>query len=293
MPYIPVNIKLTRSTRYLAPFTAKGEILCPDRIPQGQRSFMLVLIDWDDEQRKTELTFHKPTSGGGDIRFDGPDGPTKKVVDGDAQELFAIYGRAPTAGSAPDVNLVMRDEKNEERARAPMSVGPPATAVQIRAENGTDPAPLFVVPETSARFKAVATPAASGTFRWASVPSSALGIRGDKDKQVVEVVRHRVPGSYGTLCALFTPQNGPAIMAVHSLRPGYPGRIEDRSVAPEFREAATGHRFLPAGTPFTIVDRNGVVVFSGTLDANARFLTTFPLEAEYELKVAGFEGLST
>src|SRR5215213_3140450 len=228
MPYIPLNIKLTRSTRYLAPFTAKGEILCPDRIPQGQQSFVLVIIDWAGKQKKVELTFDKPTSGGGDIRFDGPDGPTKKVLDGDAQELLAIYGRTPTAGSAPDVDLVVRDEKDEERARVPLSVGPSTTGVQIRAENGTAPAHLFMVPETSARFRAVATPATPGNLRWASVPSSTLEVKGDKDKQLVEVLARAPSGLFRptgfdeapALCALFTPTGGgPAVMAVHRIWP--------------------------------------------------------------------------
>src|SRR5215211_7322197 len=160
MPHIPLDIKITRSTSCLAPFTATGEILCPDRIPQGQRSFMMVLIDWAGKAGEAELFFNKPTSGGGDIRFDGPDGPTKKVIDEDTQEVLVIYGQAPTAGSTPDVELVVRDEKTEY-TRVLMSVGPPATDVQVKAENGKDPAQLFMVPETNARFKAVVTPAAS------------------------------------------------------------------------------------------------------------------------------------
>jgi hypothetical protein len=225
MPHIPLELEVTRSSRYLAPHTAKGEILCPDRIPQGERSFMMVLVDWAGSQRKTELTFHKPTSGGGDIRFDGPDGPTKKVLDGDTHELLVIYGQAPTAGSAPDVDLVVRDE-DKERRRVSMSVGPPATTVQIRAENGTDPAPPFMVPETGARFKAVASPAAAGSFRWASVPSSALEIKGGKDKEIVEVTARApagfIPSSFDdapALCALFTPTGGQAVMVVHRIWP--------------------------------------------------------------------------
>jgi hypothetical protein len=255
MPYIPVNIKLTRSTRYLAPFTAKGEILCPDLIPQGQQSFMVVFIDWSGKQKKVELSFEKPTSGGGDIRFDGPDGPTKKVIDGDAQELFVIYGRAPTAGNAPDVNLVMRDEKNEERARAPMSVGPPATTVQIRAENGTDPAPLFMVPETSARFRAVAAPATPGSFRWAGVPSNTVQIRGSAENELVEVVASAPSGlvrpagfdEAPALCALFTPAGGgPAVMAVHRIWPLT--APEERGPFPVGRTTYTAPNFtIPAG----------------------------------------------
>jgi len=227
MPHISLKLKVTRSTRYLAPHTAKGEILCPDRIPQGERSFMMVLIDWSDSQRKTELIFHKPTSGGGDIRFDGPDGPTKKVLNGDTQELLVIYGQAPTAGSAPDVDLIVRDE-DKERARVSMSVGPLTTGVQIRAQDGTAPAHIFMVPETSARFRAVAAPATPGSFRWAGVPSNTVQIRGSAENELVEVAASAPSGlvrptgldEAPALCALFTPTGGgPAVMAVHRIWP--------------------------------------------------------------------------
>jgi hypothetical protein len=70
----------------------------------------------------------------------------------------------------------------------------------------------------------------------------------------------------------------------------YYGRIEDRSAAPFNARQDTGHAYL-ANTPFTIVDHNGVTVLSGTTDANGNFSAALPPGQEYELRLAGYEGL--
>ena len=68
------------------------------------------------------------------------------------------------------------------------------------------------------------------------------------------------------------------------------GQVEDRSAAPNNSRSDTAHIYL-ADTAYEIVDGSGTVVASGTTDKSGGFQASLPGPAEYELRIAGYQGI--
>ncbi|MBI3953186.1 MAG: hypothetical protein HY330_01590 [Chloroflexi bacterium] len=296
MPRADVPVEIARATICKKGWPAHVVVMCSDRIPQGEVSKMLLTVTWPAAESTAELGFGRATgSAKGEVVFGSAVGPATNTLAGNHSDLVDIYGKvASTPGSRePDVALTVT---LGEVSRSPvhLSVGDVAIALAVHAEDGVAPPPVSLTPDVATRLKAAVVPATAGSFVWATTDATAIEIIDDKHDGLVEVKGHTPLVPDRKLCVLFTPQDGsPAVMAVHTLSVGvrYFGQIEDRSVAPEYAEAATGHRFLPAGTPFSIVDGGGNTVSSGVTKADGRFDVMLPAGAPYELKVPDFEGL--
>jgi len=204
--------------------------LCPDRIPIGTPSTLFLDIAWrrrreegtepprPENAQPTTLTFRKRTpAAGGDVSWDAAGVQKTKGFPGDFHDLLDVYGVSSTSGSEADVDLVVAIE-GDDRGKIPLSVGPLATTVRIRAENGTDPARQRVTAGTTTRFRAVVDPPMPGSFRWFSLSPDALEITGAARGESVEVVGRSAGAADRKLVVLFSPDGGgPDAVAVHSV----------------------------------------------------------------------------
>lgn len=240
MPLRTIGKEVTRGTICKDTFRAQVTIACSDRIPAGEASRLYLNVQWrrrrnegevpgqPDDARPITLTLRKLTAAAsGEIRFDAHDGPTTKGFARDVDQFLVIFGQTATAGSTPDVGLDVSIE-GELQATVNLSVGPVATTLAIRAENGVDEPGFFILPDTQTRLTAVATPASPGIFGWVSAhPDLLLGSPVTTPTVGLSV---RSPGGplppvadrSMRLAALFTPDSGEgSVMAVHELFPIY------------------------------------------------------------------------
>jgi hypothetical protein len=298
MPYSERAAELTRGTLcWTKHQNVEMRLMCPDRIPPNGSVPLAVFVTRRGETLEgVGMTLRLTFSGTGRVTFDRAGGPTEKTLNGNVFALFELFGGAATSSAAPDVTLEVELD-GETYTDIRLSVAAPSGQVEIKAENGTDAPAASLNPGATARFKAVPSGgiALPGQFQWMSVEPAALVIEGRAPNaargETVEVSARAPVLAHRTLAVLFRPDGGgPAVMAVHRLQAEYKGRVEDRSVAPEYREAGTAHIF-PA-IPFTIVDAAGTQVHAGTLNANGRFQVLLPPAGRYELRVPGFEGLT-
>lgn len=297
MPYSERKVEITRGTLCWSKHqNVEMRLMCPDRIPPGGSAPLAVFVTRKGETLEdVGMTLRLTFSGTGRVSFDSAGGPAEKTLNGNVFAVFELFGGAATSSAAPDVTLEV-DLDGETYKDIKLSVAAPSGQVEIKAENGTDAPAASLNPGAKARFKAVLSAGAAlpGKFQWMSVEPPALVIEGPAataaQGEIVEVAARTPALAHRTLAVLFKPDaGGPGVMAVHRLKAEYKGRVEDRSVAPEYRETATAHIF-PA-IPFTIVDAAGTQVHAGTLDANGRFQVLLPPAGSYELKVTGFSGL--
>lgn len=272
-------------------------ILCPDRIPVGVSASLLFAVKWTPPRLdgETEISFRKLTNAAsGEIRFDTADGDAVKQFQGDVRQLLTIVGRTATTGSAADVGFSVKID-GDERASFSMSVGNVTNNVRIQAEDGVSAPPPVIVANTRTKLKALADPAAPGSFTWASLDEAAVEISNDPHDGLVDLSAHAPMIANRKLCVVFTPQGGgQALMALHTVDVGANlfGRIEDRSVAPEFSAPTTAHRFPPA-LAFKIFNEAGGEVFAGVTQADGSFNIKVAPAAQYELRVQDFEGLAS
>jgi hypothetical protein len=229
MPYqAKIGREITRGTISRDRWRADVTVMCPDRIPVGGTAEMLVIVSWrkaqadedlpdiPEDARPITLTFRKLSStGGGDIRFDRRDGPIVKGFTANAERLYLIHGQAATVGDQSDVALDIHIE-GELRTSIPLSVGPAATRVQVRASDGAT-VPRDLVPALErVRYKAITTPPTPGRFQWAVMGAAGLTIVGPADQETVTAMAGEATGVQRALCVLLTPEDGgPAVMAVH------------------------------------------------------------------------------
>lgn len=240
MPLRTIGREVTRGTICKDTFRAQVTIVCSDRIPAGEASRLYLSVRWrerrdggevpgqPDDARPITLTLRKLTAAAsGEIRFDALDGPTTKGFTRDVDQFLVIFGQSATAGSTPDVGLDVSIE-GELQATVNLSVGPVATTVAIRAENGVDEAGFFILPDTQTRLTAVATPATPGIFGWVSahpdlllsspVTTPTVGLSARRPTGALPPVADRTMN----LAVLFTPDSGEgSVMAVHELFPVY------------------------------------------------------------------------
>ncbi len=229
MAFQSVSADIVRGT--ITRSTARVEIrlAAADRIPQGSNSFLALSISYPQEVIPVELRLVRQgaAGGGGDIRFDGPAGPTSRRFEQNTSALIPLHGLAPTAGSQPDVELQVFVNE-ERRPGLRLAVGAAAGTVAIMAENGSDAAPEFLLPGTPLRLKAVPNPAGGGNVRWFSFPPDVLQVRGTAQQDIAEVTL-AAPATLPPradravrLAALFEPTGGgPAAMAVQEFWPIY------------------------------------------------------------------------
>jgi hypothetical protein len=254
-----IGKELTRSTICVRRSRATVTLMCSDRVAVGTPSELFVGVHWSNFEGEVTLTFRKVTSGvGGEIRFDAVDGPASRTFSSTGRQLVRIVGVTPTAGVGPDVMLDVLIE-GEAVEHLPLSVGPVATTVAVRAADGVSPAPELVFPASLLKLKAVPTPAGPATFQWLTAQPALVSIVGPAGAADVEV-RPGATASPGltapdgsvAVCVLVKPAAGPAVMAVHHIwtlfdpeQPGpYPvGRTT--YTAPDFTIAA-GREGWPA-----------------------------------------------
>ncbi len=225
-----IGKEVTRSTICVSRWRAGVTLTCADRIPVKTPAPLLLSITWrrqrdgkeepgqPDDAKPIVLTLRKAAaSAGGEIRFDGKDGPQQKGFSKDTQEVLTLVGRSASTKGA-DVELVVSIEDEEQKPPILLSVGPLETEVEIKAENGTDTAPSFLLPEQPVRLKAVLKgKGADGTFTWLSGSEAVLTLKSGADKEAVEIVGHSAAEAKTTLAVLFTPKEGPAVLAIHEV----------------------------------------------------------------------------
>src|SRR5215203_2943954 len=297
MPYSERKVELTRGTLcWTKHQNVELRLMCPDRIPPNGSAPLAVQITRKGKTLEgVGMILRLTSSGSGQVRFDSAGGPADKALTGNVFTLFELFGRAATSSAVPDVTLEVELD-GETYKDIKLAVAAPAGQVEIKAENGTGAPAASLNAGATARFKAVPGGGAAlpGQFQWMSVEPAALAIQGPAATaakgEVVEVSARTPVAAHRTLAVLFKPGGGgPAVMAVHRLKAEYKGRVEDRSVAPEYTKTATAHVF-PA-VPFKIVNAAGTEVHAGTLDAAGRFQALLPPAGSYELQVPGFQGL--
>lgn len=225
-----IGKEVTRSTICVSRWRASVTLTCADLIPVEKPAPLLLSITWrrqrdgkeepgqPDDAKPIVLTLRKAAaSAGGEIRFDGKDGPQQKGFSKDIQQILTLVGRSASTKDA-DVELVVSIEGEEQKPPILLSVGPLDTEVEIKAENGTDAAPSFILPEQPVKLKAVLKgKAAEGTFTWISSSEAALTLKSEAGKDVVEVVGHDTAEAQTILAVLFEPKQGPAVMATHAI----------------------------------------------------------------------------
>jgi hypothetical protein len=268
-----IGKELTRSTICVRRSRVAVTLMCSDRIPAGAASDLLVGIDWTNFEDDVTLTFRKLGAAGGEIRFDAAAGPASRTFPSATRDLVPIFGVTPTVGVAPDVMLDVA-VGGEVLESVPLSVGPVATTVAIRAADGVSPAPDLLLPDVGVRLKAVPSPAGRGTFRWLSVQPAAVAIVGSFTADSV-VVWPPAAGSLSLLglgppvgvCVLFTPPAGPAVMAVNRTR-----TLFDPDKPGPFRVGRTTY----TGADFTISGPlEGIL---GSIDVSMEALVRYPAE---------------
>jgi hypothetical protein len=275
----------------------------PDVVPTGGDAQLCLDISWrnskpedaadtrPDDAKPIQLVLRKRTSAAtGDVRFDAADGPTTKGFSTDAHQILTLHGQAATSGAEADVVLDVKIE-DEVRSTIPVTVGAAPVALEIKAENGTDPAPGSLMLGAPVRLKAVTTPDTAGDFEWVPLNATGMRINGAADTDTAEVEATGTGTGPRIVCSMFTPSSGPGIVAGHVFATGanFAGQIEDRSVAPNF--AGTTHIFL-ASHAFEVVDSGGTVVASGTTDADGKFAVALSPGRRYELRITDFQGLA-
>lgn len=214
-----IGRELTRSTICVRRSRAAVTLMCADRVPVAAAD-LLVIIEWTNFEDDVVLSFRRlNAAGGGDLRFDAADGPTSKTFPHRTRELVRIVGAAATTGADPDVMLDVTIEGRVVDS-LPISVGPAATSVDVRAVDGVSPAVDRWLPGATDRLRAVPTPAGPGTFTWLTLADPAVLTITTPASADVAVVR---AGSSGpdtplVVAVLHTPAGGPAVMAVHRLR---------------------------------------------------------------------------
>jgi hypothetical protein len=269
-------------------------LTAPGRVPAGAVGALLVTSVWSGDRIDPEVKLTWARLGdppGGEVVFGDAAGAPETTLTGTSFLELPLFGRTATPGAVPDVELratVDGDTFNAFR----VAVGAAAASVAVLAEDGVSQPVDSLRPGVTGRFKAVPGSGATGTFQWVSLEPTALVVQGSATDAVV-AVEARVPVvSHRTLAVLFSPAGGgPDALGVHRLLAEYLGRIEDRSAAPKYGEAATGHVFLPGGTPITIVNGAGATVASAMVDATGRFDLKLPPGGPYELRVPGLNGL--
>ncbi|MBV9773309.1 MAG: hypothetical protein JO040_05135 [Gemmatimonadetes bacterium] len=240
MPYHPnIGQEIVRGSICRDHWQVTVSILCGDRVPLNQPSPLVVSVDWrrrPDEGTTPDqpggstgvrLRFRKLSERGtGEIRFRTAAGALEDHWDfpGDAAEqVLTLVGTAATVGTEADVMLDVIVEDRDPVA-FPMSVGAPGSEVRITAENGTDAPPAAIPLEQPTRLRAVPTPAAAGTFRWATL-TPGVEIRGERTA-TGEVVGHLpAPPVYvrpARVYALYAPpgQERRAYVAAHDVELG-------------------------------------------------------------------------
>lgn len=269
MPFTSIGREVVRGTLCKDRWRAQVTLMCGDRLPVGAGSPLFLAIEWRDERDSPEvpdqpedakpvvLTLKKRSpASSGDVRFDNADGEVTKGFPGNARTVLTLFGVAQSSGEVADVDLEVKVE-DEVRATIPLSVGPPATAVEIRAENGTDPAATHAVPDSPLRLRAVVAPTATGgTFRWVTLSDDTLEIRGSTTEDVVEVIPKDGSGDR-QIMVLYTPPEGLSVMVAHPLQLAteltYRGRLLDTiglpiSGAEVTAELFNGDTLAPATT---------------------------------------------
>lgn len=215
MAFVNAGRTITRSTWCRPAWRVQVTIACADRVPNRRASHLFLGLEWrDGVQGTTTLRFERQvTATGGELRFDGFDGPTERVFTGDVRQLVPVFGRSLTVGGEPDVNLVIEAE-GEQVTSIPLSIGLPAVSVAIRSEDGS--AVLVARPTEPIRLRAVAVPSTQGSYRWITVAPDLLRMGDGEGGEIVEVVPEGREDAARALAVLFTPAGGGAdALGVH------------------------------------------------------------------------------
>ncbi len=221
MPFVDLQSEVKQGTLCWADrWNIVLRIMCPDRVPEGGEAPMLISIEWSPPRAdgETILTFIQRSETGGKISFDSAGDHLEKTITGDFGELVTVYGKDPTTASAsePDVSLEIKIN-DKVRGTFPMSVGPVTTTIEIKAENGIDDPPEYVLTDYPVGYKAVASEG-PGSFRWISSDVSALVITQGESEEIVETEARGAVATSRKLCVLYDPDSGPAVMAVHDVQ---------------------------------------------------------------------------
>lgn len=228
MPFERFETTVTRGTICKTSFLPRITIAASDQIPTGTDSPLFISIEWfkerinnpgqPDDAHPVELILRRQPNATGEIQFVGGTTPQRISFPGNTHSLLTIRGISVTAGTQPDVLLDVKVDGSVKKTYS-LSVGQSAATVEIKAENGTDPAPRLIPLDTPTRFKAVIA-GTTGTFQWISALPDVLTIAPATATQaIVEVTERRPPVAQLALylMVLFQPQTGPAVLAVHTL----------------------------------------------------------------------------
>ena len=176
MPYLEIGREITRGTICRDRWRADVVIACSDEIAPGGSSPLAVRIRWrsqgdegsaprPDDAAPIVLRLRKTAeASSGDLRFDGPDGPTERAFTRDAEALLRLFGVSPTAGEEPDVLLEVSIE-GEVRGSVRLAVRVPERRERIRSAHGGGSPPDLIPPGRPLALRATAVPPAEGAVR--------------------------------------------------------------------------------------------------------------------------------
>src|SRR5688572_6042263 len=118
MPYVTFGREVVRGTITRTRWIADITLMCSDRVPLGAVSHVFVEIRWrarrdegdvpgqPEDAKPVVLTLTKRSpSATGELRFDGPDGPSSRGFNGDARTLLTVFGRSATSSAEGDLAL--------------------------------------------------------------------------------------------------------------------------------------------------------------------------------------------
>jgi hypothetical protein len=86
-------------------------------VPLNRLSHLWLSIDWnpDTGDRDVVLVLRSQTpSSGGQVHFDGPDGPDRRTFTGDGQQQIALYGTRASSGSGDESDVFLDVVVDEE-----------------------------------------------------------------------------------------------------------------------------------------------------------------------------------
>lgn len=219
MPFVDLQAEIKQGTLCWADrWNIVLRIMCSDRIAENGEAPLFVSMQWSPPRAdgETVLTFKRRSETGGKISFDAAGNDLEKTISGNTEEFVTIYGKDPTTASEADVLLEIRIN-DKVRGTYPMSVGSTTTTIEIKAENGIDEPPEYVLTDYPVSYKAVSS-GGPGIYRWISTHASALAITQSESEQTVETEARGAIATQRKLCVLYDPDSGPAVMGVHEVK---------------------------------------------------------------------------
>lgn len=180
MPFEIVAGKVKRGTLCWADrWQANVTVACADRFAANSSSYLLVKVEWEPVLENGEVDVRFRASSDNQqprVRFDSAESEVfSKTLTENAMGVYEIFAGTATPSEEVDLYLDVIVDGDKEKS-FPLTVGTIETSVNIRQQNGTDPAPNYLRIAEEINLQANAEPAATGEFYWFSTSQEELQV---------------------------------------------------------------------------------------------------------------------